>query len=178
MPQKSLEERVAVLEEIVRSLCDDKEIRELLARYGYTADTCRDDDYVELYTADGVMDLSTGGRGRGGYEGVVRWEGQAQIRDFISDPKAHHRPGFYGNSMHVQGNNLVTHIDGSAAIANSYSLVLEGQGAGVELISAGNNQWRLEKVDGRWRIKERRRRQVGDDEYAGNLDASLDARAD
>jgi hypothetical protein len=44
----------------VTELEDDRSIRELLAGYGYTADTCRDDDYLALYTEDGVMNLSTG----------------------------------------------------------------------------------------------------------------------
>jgi hypothetical protein len=170
MTQQDLEARIAKLEARIVELEDDRAIRELLARYGFNADGCRDREYVELYTEDGVMDLSTGGRS--GYVGVVRWEGKKQLWEFITDPKGHHLPGFYGNAMHIQGNNVVTHIKGDEAVVNSYSIVLRGDGADAKLYSAGNNQWRLKKVGGKWLFKERRRRQIGDPDYTKNLDAT------
>jgi len=48
---KDLESRVRVCE-------DEREIRELLSRYGYNADCCRDEEYVALWTDDASYDLS------------------------------------------------------------------------------------------------------------------------
>jgi hypothetical protein len=55
---------------------------------------------------------------------------------------------------------------------DSYSLVLQGDGPNVSMVSAGNNQWRMRKVNGKWLFKERRRRQIGDPDYTTNLDAT------
>jgi hypothetical protein len=63
MSKEDLESRLLKLEARIRELEDERHIRELLARYGYNADCCRDKEYVELYTDDGVMDLSPGGAG-------------------------------------------------------------------------------------------------------------------
>jgi hypothetical protein len=166
---ESLEERVARLEARIEELEDDRAIRELLARYAYNADGCRDEAYVQLYTEDGAMDLS------GGQGNVRRWQGHEALREFITDTTGHQAPGFYGRAMHVQGNNVVTHIDGDDAIVNSYSIVLAGDpngGPKISLFSAGNNQWTLKKQGGKWLIKERRRRHIGDDWYITNLDAT------
>ena len=50
--------RLEALEARVQELEDERAIRELLARYGYTADTCKDEAFVDLYTEDGTMKLS------------------------------------------------------------------------------------------------------------------------
>src|SRR4029077_15793878 len=97
---------------LVKELQDDRAIREVLARYGYNADVCRDEAYVNLYTEDGGIDLGLPERMR-------RYEGKAQIREFINDPPSH-KDSHYGRRLHVNGNNLVTHIKGDEAVANSY----------------------------------------------------------
>src|SRR4051812_23545510 len=111
---EQLEARIRKLEARVEELEDERAIRELLARYGYNADNCRDEAYLALFTEDGAMNLSSAQ-----YAGMPRWEGQAALKAFITDPKVHHRPGFYGNSMHMQGNNMVSHISGDTAVVNS-----------------------------------------------------------
>jgi hypothetical protein len=171
MSDGDVQARLAALEARIKELEDDRAIREVLARYGYNADGCRDEAYIALYTDDGVMNLTVG-PGTPHYKGVMVWKGKDELRQFITDPGAHHRPGFYGHSMHVQGNNIVTHIDGDQAVVNSYSIVLHDDDGNLRLQSAGNNQWQLKKVDGQWLIQERRRRQVGDGHYTGNLDAT------
>jgi hypothetical protein len=98
---EDLHARVARLEARLAEVEDERQIRELLSQYGYTADTCRDDDYVALWTDDGVMNL-----GSDTYKHVVRYEGRKGIQEFIKDPKAHHHPEKYTNRMHVQGNNV------------------------------------------------------------------------
>jgi len=76
------------------------------------------------------------------------------MRDLITDPNGHQRPGFYGYSMHVSGVNLVIHIDGDDAVANSYSLLYKEEEGAIRLISAGSNEWTLRRVDGTWLIKD------------------------
>lgn len=167
MADSELLARVAKLEARIEELENEREIRELLARYGFNADCCRDDEYIELYTENGAIDLTTGGGG------IRRWQGKDELRKFISDPNAHHAPGFYGHAMHMQGNNVVIKIEDGEAVVNSYSIVLQGDGTSAPVFfSAGNNQWRMRKVDGRWLIEERRRRHIGDDRYIHNLDGT------
>jgi hypothetical protein len=167
-----VEARLAALEARVRELEDDRAIRDVMARYGFTADNCQDSEFVELFTNDAEVSVTaTGDTDRNG-KGVITWSGKEGVRTFISDPNNHHRPGSYGKWMHAQGNNLVTHIDGDEAEATSYSIVLvadDGQ-VGVKLVSAGNNHWVFKQVDGKWLIQERRRRQIGDDYYTSNLE--------
>jgi hypothetical protein len=171
--QLDIEARLAALEARVQELEDDRAIRELLARYGFTADNCKDEEFVNLFTDDGVMNLTASGDTDRDGKGVILWRGKDELLKFITDPGNHQRPGRYGKWMHVTADNLVTHVNGDEAIANSYSVVFLGEG-GVQLVSAGNNQWHLQRVDGRWLIKERRRRQLGDEYYTANLDATPD----
>lgn len=167
---KDMHARVAALEARVRELEDERAIREVLARYGFTADTCRDEAYVDLYTDDGAIDLVIADQQM--YPGVVRFEGKDELRRFIADPGAHHRPGFYGRSMHLMGNNVAMRVEGDRAVANSYSMTMQADPEQVvDILSVANNQWQLERVDGRWLIKERRRREIGSEEYRTNVDA-------
>jgi uncharacterized protein (TIGR02246 family) len=164
--------RLTALETRIQELEDDRAIRSLLARYGFTADTSNDEAYVQLYTEDGAINLTFPGGEANGQETVVVWTGKDQVREFITQRGLHHQPGHDGKLMHVQGNNLVTHINGDAAVVNSYSVVLKDDSEGISVTSAGNNQWLLEKVDGTWLIKERRRREIGGQGYTANLDAT------
>ena len=162
-----LETRLKMLEARMTEAEDERAIRELLARYGYTADVCKDKEYVGLYTEDGVMDLSSSS-----YKTLMRGEGRKGIWEFMSDPTGHHNPDKYGRRMHDQGNNVACHIKGDEAVVNSYSIVLLRKGEQVILDSAGNNQWKMKKIGGKWFIRERRRRQIAGDGYHQNLDAT------
>lgn len=167
-----LEATVARLATRVQELEDDRAIRDVLSRYGYTADTCKDDAFVDLYTADGAIKVAASAKAReafGADEWVV-YEKTDGIRRFITHPKGHHRPELYGKSMHLQGNNLTTEIDGDEAVASSYQVALVAREDGPSVLSAGNNQWQLRRVDGQWRIKERRGAYLGDEHFATNLD--------
>src|SRR5947209_3082506 len=120
MSTEALEARLQALEARLQEVEDDRAIRELLSRYGYWADMGRDQDYVDLYTEDGAMNLGGGSADR--YGGIRRWEGHRELMEFITDPKGH--KAICGRCMHVQGNNLSTYIKGDEAIAESYSIVL------------------------------------------------------
>ncbi len=154
-------ERIKKLEDRITELEDDREIRELLARYGFNADGGRDQSYVDLYTDDGVVNIGTTVAYGAGYDGIVRFDGKKEIMRFITDGNAH--KAIQGRCMHVQGNNLATVIDGDGARAYSYSIVLlkvTPDSESLVLRSAGYNEWLLKKVDGRWHIQERIRRAI------------------
>jgi hypothetical protein len=166
-----LEARLAALEARVRALEDDRAIRDLLARYGFTADNCQDDAFVDLYTDDGRIKVAASSKARENF-GVDEWieyQDRNGIRTFITHPKGHHSPALYGKSMHLQGNNLVIHVRGDEAVASGYQVAIAVDDNGTRVLSAGNNEWQLCRVDGQWRIKERRGAYLGDDKFTTNL---------
>jgi hypothetical protein len=157
-------DRLESLERRVTELEDERAIRELLACYGFCADACLDEGFVELFTATGVMEVSLGPDATEYGGATLRWEGQEQLRDFVANPAAHHKPGFYGQSLHLQGNNLAMRIEGSSAYATSYCLVLQNVDGAIRIFGAGPQAWVLARTTAGWRIAERRRRHVGDPE--------------
>lgn len=161
---KAMEQRISVLE-------DDNAIREVLARYGFYADAGLDDDYLALFTDDCVMDVSSG-KSPEPYK-VIRWDGIAALRDFLTTRTSEHDDGFVGRSMHAHGNNLTVRVENDTAVAHSYSLILhQGESTPVTLLGASINEWRLAKQDGNWKIKERKRRMLGAPDTADILKAS------
>lgn len=170
MSDQVVHDRLARLEERLAALEDEREIRELLSRYGHYADAALDDDYYGLLTDDTVMDVSSG------YQpdpyAVLRWEGLEQMKEFMTERSGRHGSGFVGRSLHVQGNNVTVTVSGPTATATSYSFILQQVGAEVRLVSASVNQWRLRKVQDRWRIAERKRRMVGAPDTADILGPS------
>ena len=168
--QQDVSARLAELEKRLAALEDEREIRELLSRYGYYADACLDDDFFRLFTDDCAMDVSSG-REPDPYE-VLRWEGQAAMREFLSVRTAGHGEGFAGRSLHMQGNNLAIALHGDAAIASGYSFILHQDGPQIRLKSASINEWHLRRVEGRWMIVERKRRMVGAPDTADVVRAS------
>lgn len=151
--------RLAALEARLQALEDEKEIRELMSRYGYFADAPLDDEYFALFTEDCVMDVSSGASDDP--YSVVRWEGRETLKRFMAERLAQHDNGFYGHSMHVQGNNLAVTVDGDTARASGYSFIFHQDGTTLRLLSASLNAWQFRRVDGRWLIHERKRRMAG-----------------
>ena len=94
---EEMERRIQQLEARMTEAEDERAIRELLSRYGYTADVKKDKEYVDLYTEDGVMNLGAGSNSA--YETLHRWEGKDGLWQFITDTKGHHHPDMYGKRM-------------------------------------------------------------------------------
>ena len=161
---EAMEERLTLLE-------DEKAIRELLARYGFYADAGLDDDYLALFADDCVMDVSAGKHPEP-YR-VLRWEGIDALQDFLTVRTSEQQDGFVGRSMHAHGNNLTVRVESDTAVAHSYSLILhQANPTTVKLLGASINQWCLAKRDGKWKIKERKRRMLGAPDTADILKAS------
>jgi 3-phenylpropionate/cinnamic acid dioxygenase small subunit len=163
---------VAELKARVEALEDDLAIRDLLARYGYMMDTENFEGFVNLYTSDARIDLPTTTAASGDTSGTterdgrVVWSGKDGIRTFTRMGGPDHL------RMHLQGNNVVTHVDGDEAVANAYQVSLTRKDGVTTIVVASNNQWKFRKVDGRWLIQERRAAYLGDDYYAHNLEAT------
>jgi len=167
-----LADRIDALESELRDLRDERAIRELLALYGYLADSKEIEKWLELWTDDGVMDLSMGHSAleAEAFEHPQRWEGKDALRDFINDPTAYKKPGFYGRVMHLQGNNVQVRIDGDEAEVTAYSVVLHSaEGGPTTVLGAGSNRWTFRREQGHWRIRSRIRRPNGDPEFGATL---------
>lgn len=166
-----LEQRLQACEARLGCLEDDKAVRELIVRHDYCFDAMRDEEWLSLWTADGTYDLlSTLTYPDGTVKTVAHvWRGPDELRRFISDPETHHRPDFYGHSMHMASQEMVVRIDGDTASATSYSLLLQESSGAVSILSGANSRWTLQRVNGAWKLRERRRRQVGSTEFAVNL---------
>jgi hypothetical protein len=144
----------------VTQLEDERAIRELISRYGHYADLGHEDAWVGQWTEDGVYDLVSVLRAGAGYDGLVRFEGHAELYRQIRDPAAH--KAMEGRSLHVQDMDLVIRIDGDEAVAESYSMTLLRDGNDMVLRSAGMIRWTFRRIDGRWLIREKKRRPAGD----------------
>ncbi len=166
--------RVAQLERQVERLTDERMILELLARYGFNADLARDEEWLALWTADGRFEVQRPDDFHDpALRGSRRFDGADGLRAFITDPEAHHGPG-YGRRIHVQALNPVIHIDGAEAVVNDNWMVLLRDEGQVKVLAAGNDQWRVQKVDGQWRFVERRICHIGSPGYLTNVDATPD----
>jgi hypothetical protein len=147
-------ERLAALERQVRELRDERELRELLSRYSFAADVYRGPDWVGLFTEDGRYDLGDHNVD-GAYSG--RFEGADQLLELITGSGMPPEE----RSQHHHGPAVFT-IDGDRAVAESYSITyqLDADGA-AEVYCLGFSRWVFRRVDGRWRIAERHRRELG-----------------
>ena len=95
---KELEGRLQVLE-------DQEKIRECLSRYSFNADLGRSEEYVNNYTADGVIDLSP----------TMKWSGKEQLTDFIASPAGGHK-AIEGRCQHTSMDYFIR-VDGDQAWA-------------------------------------------------------------
>lgn len=163
MTGDDLERRIVLLEREVERLTAEREIRELITRYCYLADTKQDEQLLELFTEDAEMLAVAGGVEQGS-------RGRDRIREQIVDPRGHHRPDLYGQGMHLLGLNVVVDFDGSdVASASSYSLLVLKRGEELVLFSASSNHWSLRRDDGHWHIAARRRRPIADADFGAVL---------
>jgi SnoaL-like domain len=152
--QPALAERVALLERQVRELRDERELRDLLSRYSFGADVYRGPDWVGLFTPDGRYDLGSTNVDSA-YSG--RFDGADQLLNLITGPGMPPE----GRSQHHHGPVVFT-VDGDDAVAESYSITYQLDAAGTaEVYCLGFSRWVFRRVDGRWRIAERHRRELG-----------------
>lgn len=146
------------IEARLRRLEDIKELEDLLAKYSFTADLGRTEEYVDLFTDDGVMDLID--------MGLARFEGRDQIREFINGSSA---AGAANVALHI-ALPTVFYVDGDNATGEGYSVMQERDLSDgfnepgytgvkvpikVSVTHANYSHWTFRRVDGVWKIVER-----------------------
>ena len=147
------EQRIAELERRLQEIEDREAIREVIARYGFTADLGYDDEYVAQYTEDGEYDIG-GGRVHRGHE---------ELYEFIHNPLGGHKRYVEGRGSQHTSHNLIIRVDGDTAWAECYSVVFVRTGPHTfDIHTAAYNHWDFRRIDGRWRIRRRRRVPIGD----------------
>ena len=159
---------IADLTRRLQRLEDERDVREVMARYGHFADLGYEDAYVNLFTEDGVYDIVTVMRKGAGYSGNIRFEGRAQLYEEIRDPRAHKQ--FEGRCLHFQDINAAVTINGDEAVADAYSMTVLKEGDDTVIRTAGMNRWKFRRINGQWKITEKRRRPPGDKDLFPDID--------
>jgi hypothetical protein len=157
------------LRHAVTRLETERDCAAVLARYGYYADHGRREEWVNLFTEDGVMDLMM-------YHGQdlqkadpaqwrhTRFVGQEQLRTLINSP-AH--ASIEGHSHHKMGGPPATFrlVDDTTAVMVTYAIVYAKDagdlGSSMQYLSPSMNRWTFRKVDGQWYIAQDIRRRMG-----------------
>lgn len=154
----TIEARLNSAESRLSYLEDQEAIRECLARYGYAADLGRSEEWLDLWTTDGIYDLDDGQR-----------KGREKLTEIIAAPNGFHK-SIENHCLHTVG-NLFIRINGDTAWAEGYSVVIVREVAPDRhaLLSCGYNHWDFQRVDGRWHLQRRYRRAIGGDEWGGNV---------
>lgn len=159
--------KLEALKAQVQRLEDEREISDLISRYGYLVDLPMEEEWLGLFTEDCVMDASFG---HGVYEHESRWEGIDAFREFINDTGGRCRPEAYLRTMHLTNLNMIIHIDGDEATADAYStVILRPEDGPLRLTTAGVSQWKCRRVNGVWKLVQRTRREIADPEGTAKL---------
>jgi hypothetical protein len=134
---------------LVEDLRAREEIRELLHRYGFAADTGDALAWSRTYAADGVYD------GPG-----ARITGRDQLYAVLADPGGTHQQEIESRgSLHTVG-GLIIRVDGERAWAEGHALVWTAAGDGYRVYSLTCNHWDLRRCAGWWEITRRVSRPV------------------
>jgi hypothetical protein len=149
------------LERRLQELEDREGIRECLARYTFNADLGHYEEWARNFTPDGVMDTAT--------EHLVGYE---QLLGHLQDPSGSQKAIEHRSTHNTV--NLFIRVAGDTAWAEGYQLILVKDVDGDErrVYRMGLNHWDFEKIDGRWFIQKRIRREVG--QKAGDEDVIKD----
>ena len=157
------------LRRAVTRLEAERDCAAVLARYGYYSDHGRRDEWIKLWTEDGVFDLmmfygedlvnSDPDQWR-----QTRFVGHEQLREVIYGPV---NAGIVGRSQHQMGGPPATFrlIDDGNAVMVTYSVVYVKDKPDLPVVqyqNHGMNRWTFRKVDGQWYIAENIRRRMGD----------------
>ncbi len=160
----SLEARLAKLEGAIAQMQDERAIRDLIARYAINTDAGRLEEFLAVWTEDGIEEIEFQGK-------VLRWAGKSEIRAWRTGLLEQKRAQ-PNNRMHVHGNDLIIHINGSEATANSYTFGLGLEAGKVSVTSHGAVRWTFRKINGQWLIKEKKVREMNSAEFRELLAAT------
>jgi hypothetical protein len=158
---QELTARLARLEKAVGALNDERNIRDVLAQYGYNADLGREEAWVDLWSEDGTYDLDFG-----------RFTGRDALLDIVMDREGAHKREIENRSQHVIVNPMIR-IVGDTAWCECYSIVLVGtESDGYAVYTGGYNHFDLQRSGQTWTISRRLRRSVGGPVWGGDVIAA------
>lgn len=169
---KDIEARISTLE-------DERQLRELLTMYCIAADLGWNEAFARLYTDDAIVD----------HDPLFvrpqhRFEGRDGILEYLNNDA--HKGIERRSNHHAVCGPIIYYIDGDEAEAEGYSLNFsrnvetanpgEEQSAAypdVTIAMAAFNHWKFRRVDGVWRISQRRARAVGANDIQSIFDNSI-----
>ena len=131
------EDRLAALEQRVKSLEDEREISHLLATYGALADSGRAAEVAAIWEPDGVYDNDE-----------ITLVGREQLVAMINSGR--HQGWIEGGCAHFNGPAAIT-VDGDTAIAVTHSLMVVRQDGQFVVRRATANHWQLRRGADGWR---------------------------
>lgn len=124
------------------ALEDREAIRDLIARYGPLADAGDCAGAAALWAEDGVYEVG----------GFGAFQGRAAIAALLEGES--HQSLIAGGSAHVLSAPVIT-IDGDAATAWTYSVVLRHEDGAWQAHRVAANEWRLARTAEGWRVARR-----------------------
>lgn len=143
------------MEDRIRRIEDELEIRRLVSAYGPAVDSGDAAAVAALWTEDGVYDTDAALlEGRSGITAMVEGE--------------HHQQLIANGAAHVLGAPHVV-IDGDRAVVTQYSRVFRHTGDGFEPWRVAANRWELARTPEGWRATYRTVRLINGSEEARSL---------
>jgi ketosteroid isomerase-like protein len=141
MNSTPLEDRVAALEQHVRTLEDQAALYRLICSWGLAADTADSARAASLWTEDGVLEVEGAPtNGPANIFAIIDSEGQKRLVD--------------QGCAHVQGFPVVS-VDGDRATATNYSWVYLHTENGYEVWRSTANNWEFRRGPDGWKVVRR-----------------------
>lgn len=142
----SIEDRLAALEARCQAAEDHLAILNLVNSYGPLVDSGSDDDAAALWVEGGSYNFGAPGGG------TNRVEAPTQLAGMYQQPT--HLELVATGSAHLTATPKVT-VDGDAAQAVAYSLVIKRDGDHWFVWRAAVNHWNFTRTPAGWRIQDR-----------------------
>jgi hypothetical protein len=155
---RELGNELARLAQRLQRVEDQLAIRNLMTRYGLAADCGNDALAMACHAEHARYCVSAPQAGRAGEHEDLVLEGRAAIGAML---RSELHQSMLPNTAHTVGPNDIE-VEGDTARAIGYSRLYLRDGDQPRLLRLSINQWRFERIDGRWLIAERSSRLVGE----------------
>ena len=145
-----LAKELEALRKKVQILEDKEAIRDMLARYAFNADLNRTQNFLKLWTEDGLFVTDGGGK-------LHVLKGKEEIGRYL-DTSGHQT--ITNRSQHLQVDYIIQ-VDGDTATATGYQLLTVRLEGGFGIRRCAFRIFHFRRVDGRWLIKESKSLAIG-----------------
>jgi hypothetical protein len=143
----------------LRRVEDQLAIQNLMTRYGLAADCGNASLAMDCHTEHAQYRVSAPKAGRDGVHEDLVLAGREAIGAML---RSELHQSMLPNTAHTVGPSDIR-VEGDCAHAIGYSRLYLYEGGQPRLMRLSINQWKFERVDGRWLIAERSSRLVGED---------------